>query len=203
MCRGVTRLDGARDKKQVSGLAPSSNLRSFRSKCTVLKQVLKTLWLFGRPEWFGTLGIIPPCPPRYVCGVLQQISENFPKINKFSSQNVMNSSSMNICNFRTQYGSDHAQTADKGYWRHFRFIRVVFVSRICLPHAFFRRGPVFVLLIIKFSGIQQVTFWTLDKFENNFWIVLKAASAPKMSHKARVMWECDLAKMSMVLNSVC
>ena len=38
---GVTRLDGARDKKQV--WRPISNLRSFGSKCTVLKKVLVAL----------------------------------------------------------------------------------------------------------------------------------------------------------------
>ena len=44
-----------------------------------------------------------------------------------------------------------------------------FVSLPCLPHAFLRRGPVF----INFSDIQQVTFLRLHKFENNFWIVLE------------------------------
>jgi len=63
----------------------------------------------------------------------------------------MNFYSMNICNFRTQkaYRIDLAQTASKGYWRDFRFLRVVFVSLLILPHAFLRCGPVFVLLIIK------------------------------------------------------
>jgi len=37
---------------------------------------------------------------------------------------VMNVYSMNICNFRTQYGMDFSQTASKGYWRHFRFLHV-------------------------------------------------------------------------------
>jgi len=55
---------------------------------------------------------------------------------KFSSLNVMNFYSMNICSFRTQYGMDLAQTANKGY-RHFTFLRVVFVSLLCLRHAFF------------------------------------------------------------------
>jgi len=59
----------------------------------------------------------------------------------------MNFYSMNICNVRAQYGIDLAQTANKIYWWHFRFLRVVFVSLLILPHAFFRRGPVFVLLI--------------------------------------------------------
>jgi len=61
----------------------------------------------------------------------------------------MNFYSMNIFSFRTQYGMDLAQTANKGSWRHFKFLRVVFVSLLILSHTFFRRGPVFVLLIIK------------------------------------------------------
>jgi len=40
--RGITKLDGARGKKQV-WRPPYSNLRSFRSKCTVLKKILVTL----------------------------------------------------------------------------------------------------------------------------------------------------------------
>jgi len=35
----------------------------------------------------------------------------------------MNFYSMNICNLRTQYGMDLTQTASKGYWWHFRFLR--------------------------------------------------------------------------------
>jgi len=49
----------------------------------------------------------------------------------------MNFYFMNISNFRTQYGMDLAETFKKGYWRHFRFLRVVFVLLLCLPHAFF------------------------------------------------------------------
>jgi len=49
--RGGTRLDGARDTKQVWSLASScSNLRSFGNKCTVLKQVLVTLLFFSAPH---------------------------------------------------------------------------------------------------------------------------------------------------------
>jgi len=59
----------------------------------------------------------------------------------------MNFYSMNICNFRTQqaYRLDLTQTANKGYWRHFKYL----VSLLILPHAFFRRGPMFVFLITK------------------------------------------------------
>jgi len=49
----------------------------------------------------------------------------------------MNFCSMNIRNFRTQYVMDLAQTANKDYWRHFRFLRVVFVSFYACPTRFF------------------------------------------------------------------
>jgi len=32
---------------------------------------------------------------------------------------------------------DLAQTANKGYWRHFKLLRVVLVSLLTLPYAFF------------------------------------------------------------------
>jgi len=59
---------------------------------------------------------------------------------------------MNIRNFQKQEGTDLAQTANKDYWRHFSFFLCSFVSLLCLPYAFFRRGPVVVLLIIKLFG---------------------------------------------------
>jgi len=53
---------GWRLRKETS-LAPlCSNLRSFGSKCTVLKKVLMIfLWLFGTPQWFRAQGIVSPC----------------------------------------------------------------------------------------------------------------------------------------------
>ena len=68
--RDVTKLDGARDNKQVWSLAPlCSNLRSFGSKCAALKKVLVTLLgLFGalrnnsRPHGDSAPGKFPPLP---------------------------------------------------------------------------------------------------------------------------------------------
>ena len=60
--RDVTRLDGARDSKQVLA-PPCSNLRSFGS---ILKKVLVTLLgLFGAPYWFVARGIVFPFPHHY------------------------------------------------------------------------------------------------------------------------------------------
>jgi len=60
------------------------------------------------------------------------------------------------------------QTANKDYWQHFVFSRVFLVSRLCLRHAFFRHGPVFVLLIIIIFFDNQQVASRLDRFENNF-----------------------------------
>ena len=73
-----------------------------------------------------------PLPLRYVSGVMQQKSEHFPEVNQFSSPNVMN-----ICNSRTQYGTDLAQNANKRYRRHFRFLRVVLCHFYACPTHFF------------------------------------------------------------------
>jgi len=96
-----------------------------------------------------------PYPTRYVSGVMQWKSENIPKANRFSSSNVMN-----ICNFRKQYGMDLAQTDNKGFLAAFQVSSCGFVSLPCLPHAFLRCGPVFVLLIIKHFG-----HWTSNFFK--------------------------------------
>jgi len=44
--------------------------------------------------------------------------------------------SMNICNFRTQYCIGLAQTANKGYWRHFG-LRVFLCYFYACPMRFF------------------------------------------------------------------
>jgi len=132
MCREVTRLDGAWGKKQVWrphvwtwGLSEANVL--FWKKC------LWHCWDFLVPRSDSAPGDLFPLLPRYVSGVMQWKSENFPKANKFSSPNVMN-----ICNFRIQYRLDLAQTANKGYWRHFRFICVVLCHVYASPPSFFR-----------------------------------------------------------------
>jgi len=145
MCRGITRwLDGAWGEKQVW----RPHVRTwglFGNKCTVLKKVLMTLlWLFGLPQWFGARGIAPPLllSLRLWC--------YSTKIRKFSENKQIFKSKRHELIFREHlqfsnaiaYRMDLAQTVNKGYWGHFKFLRVVFVSLQILPHAFFRRGPV-------------------------------------------------------------
>jgi len=62
---------------QERSLAPlCSNLKSFVSKCTVLKKVLATfLGLFSAPQWFGCRGIVPPSvrgTPLFILLVIQR-----------------------------------------------------------------------------------------------------------------------------------
>ena len=53
-----------RPGKEKSWAPPCSYLRSFRSRCTVLKKKLETFL-----GLFGARGILLPCPPRYAPGV--------------------------------------------------------------------------------------------------------------------------------------
>jgi len=57
---------------------------------------------------------------------------------------------MRICTFRTQCGMGLVQTANKGYCQHFVFIVYVLCHFYACTTRFFRRGPVFVLLLMKF-----------------------------------------------------
>jgi len=84
LCRGVTRLDGAWSKKQVCRpmFEPEvfwKQMYYFEKKCSW------HCWNFlAPPQWFGARGIVPSCPPRYVSGVMQWKSENFPENNLFT-----------------------------------------------------------------------------------------------------------------------
>jgi len=125
-----------RPGQETSLAPPCSNLRPFGSKCTVLKTVLMTLWLFVPPQWFGTRGIVPPCPLSLRLWWCATKIGKIPKIINVSIPNVMTFYSMNICNFRTQYCIGLAQTANKVYWRHFG-LRVFLCYFYACPMRFF------------------------------------------------------------------
>ena len=95
---------------------------------------------FYLPAVIRRPGYCVPLPPLVTSLVLFSYSIKIGKFsdnNKFSSPNVMNFYSINVCSFRTQYRMDLAQTDNKGYWQHFKFLRVAFVSLLRLPHSFF------------------------------------------------------------------
>jgi len=72
---------------------------------------------------------------------IRRVSEN-KKIFKSERHELLFREHLQFSN-TIAYRMDLAQTVNKGYWRHFKLLRVVFVSLQILPHAFFRRGPVF------------------------------------------------------------
>jgi len=103
---------GARNKFGAPMFEPEVSRKQMYCFEKSASHIVVTIWL---PAVIRCPGNFAPLPlPRYVSGVIQEKSENFPKINQFSSPNVMNFYSMNICNFRTQYGMDLAPTANKG-----------------------------------------------------------------------------------------
>ena len=163
--------------RQNTSLPPScSNLRSFGSKCAVLKKVLITLLGLSGPSaviWRpGNCALLPPSL-RLRCYAMK-IGRFFESKQIFKSERHEHLQVSNTIR--------HGSCTD---WqpRLFAALQVSscsFVSLLCLPHAFFRRGPVFVLRIIILFGHSTSCFLKLDKFEKNFWIVLKTASAPKL-----------------------
>ena len=59
-----------RPRKETSLAHPCSNLRSFGSKCNVLKKKLQHFWNFSAPPIESAPGVLcPPCPPRYAPGM--------------------------------------------------------------------------------------------------------------------------------------
>ena len=143
--------------KETSLAPPCLNLRSFGSKCTVLKKVLMTLlWLF-KPR--------SDSAPRELLAPSLRLWRYTIKIGKCSENNQISKSenheiySMNICNFRTQYGMDLAQTADKGYWSHFVFFRIFFVSLLILPRVFSGWTCVCFANNKTFPTFKKLLFW--------------------------------------------
>ena len=131
--------------RETSLAPPRSNLRSFRKQMYYLEKsaydVVVTFWL---PATIRRLG---NCAPLLLSFHLWCYSI---KIRKFSENKQIFKSERDELLFREHlkfsntiaYRMDLAQTVNKGYWRHFKFLRLVFVSLQILPHAFFRRGPV-------------------------------------------------------------
>ena len=85
---GVTRIKVRWRPRQESSLAPSSlNLRSFGSKCTVLKKKLAIfLGLFSTPSDSEPGTICLTCSPRYIPGVT--LRENVRSCEIYKTLNV-------------------------------------------------------------------------------------------------------------------
>jgi len=127
---------------------PPLCLRSFGSKCTVLKKVLYvivgTFWppaVIWRPE------NCVPLPPslRLWCYAT--------KLAKFSeSKPIFKSERHEHLQFSNTIRHGSCTEFQQRLLAAFQVSSCSFVSLLCLPHAFFRRGPVFVLLITKVFG---------------------------------------------------
>ena len=147
---------------------PCSNLTSFGSKFTVLQKsahdIAGTFW---PPAVIRRRGVVPPCPfvtSLVLCNENRKISENGQIFKSARHEHLQFSKTIR-----------HGSCTD---WQQrllaaFQVSSCSFVSLPCLPHAFLRCGPVFVLLIIKHFGHSTSNFLRLDTFEDNFWIVLE------------------------------
>ena len=129
--------------------SPCSKLRSFGSICTVLKKSAHdNVGIFGPPAVIRCPGNYAPLPP------LSRLWCYGMKIGKFSeSKQIFKSERHEHLQF-SKTVLRHGTCTDCQQRLHaaFQVSSCRFVSLPCLPHAFLRRGPVFVLLIIKVFG---------------------------------------------------
>ena len=125
---------GARNKFDAPMFEPEISRKQMYRFEKSAYDIVVTFWL---PAVIRRPGNFAPLPPSLRLWCYSIKLGKFSQNKKFSSPNVMNFYSMNICNYRTQYGTDLAQNANKGYWRHFRFFRVVLCHFYACPTHFF------------------------------------------------------------------
>ena len=136
---------------------PCSNLRSFGSKCTVLKKVLMTLLeRFGSPQWFGDRGIVPLAPivTSLVSGVMQWNRKKIPE-----SKQIFKSERHEHLQFSKTIRNGSCTDCQQTLLAAFQVSSCSFMSLLWLPHAFFRCGLVLVLLIMKLFGHSTSCFF--------------------------------------------
>ena len=149
MCRGATRLVPPGERSKFG--APCSNLRSFGSKCIVLKKVLMTLlWRFGPRQWFGARRSVPRCHPSL------RLWRYSIKIGKFLENKHIFKSERHELLFHEhlQFSSTilHGSCTDcqQRLLAAFHLSSCTFLCRFhAYPTRFLRRGRVLVFLIIK------------------------------------------------------
>ena len=192
-------------EQETSLTPPCSNLRSVGSKCTVLKKVRVTLlWLFS-PRSDSASGELSPWPPPlrpwWSAIKIGKFSEN-KQIFKSEPHELLFNKHLQFSNtIHTPWPCSYTCTdCQQRLLAAFQVSSCSFwLTPLPAPRVF-RRGPVFVLRIIK----QQATYFRLDKFENNFWIVFKVAFAMETSHQAWVVVRMRFSqKNSMVINRFC
>jgi len=133
---------------------PCSNLRSFGSKCSALKKVLMTLLGLFAPRSDSVPGELCPLAPSLHLWCFAM------KIGKFSeSKQIFNSERHEHLQFSKTIRHGSCTECQQRLLAAFQVYSCSFVSLLCLPHAFFRRGPVFVLLTIKLFGYSTSCFF--------------------------------------------
>ena len=145
MCRGETRLDDAWDKKQV--WRPHARTWGL-SEANVLYW-RKCLWHcdFLVPRSDSAPGelcpLAPLVTPLVVCNKNRKNSKNNQRFNSERHDLLFHE--------HLQFSVRHWSCTDcqQRLLAAFRASSCFFLSFLCLSHAFLRRGPVFVLLIIK------------------------------------------------------
>jgi len=143
---------GARNKFAT----PCSNLRSFGSKCTVLKKSAHDIvGIFWAPRSDSVPGELCPLAPLVTSLVL--CNEN-PKI--FRKLTIIKSERHEHLQFSKTIRHGSCTDCQQRLQAAFQVSSCSSVPFPCLPHAFLRRGPVFVLLIIKVFG-----HWTSNIFK--------------------------------------
>ena len=159
----VTRFVGAWGKKQVWrphvrtwGLSETNVGYCFE------KSVCDIVVTFWPPQWFGAHGIVSPFPPwlRFWCyAKSEKFSEN-KRMFKSNGHDLLFHEHLQFSNTNC-YCMDLAQTASKGYWRHFRFLRVDLCHFYTCSTRFFGVDlcPVLVLQVIKLFQHQNVYFF--------------------------------------------
>ena len=157
----VARLDGAWYKKNVwHAHVPTWGLSETNVSYCFEKSVWDILVTFWPPQWFGAHGIVAPFPPwlRFWCYAKNR--KIFRKQNNFQVRWSWTSIPWTSAIFEHKW-LPHGSCTDcqQRLLAAFQVSSCRFVSLLYLPHAFFRRGLVPVLQVIKLFQHQKVYFF--------------------------------------------
>jgi len=138
-------------RQETSLPPPCSNLRSLGSKCfekyCFENSAYDTVGTFWLPAVIRRPGNCYPLPPslRRWCYAIE--IGNFSEITQ-----IFKSERHEHLQFSNTIRHGSCTDCQQRLLAAFQVSSCSFVPLQCLPHGFFRRGPVFVLLIIKFFG---------------------------------------------------
>ena len=119
---------------------------------------------------------MPACSPRYVSGLYAIKIGNFSE-----NKQIFKSERHEHLQFLNTIWHGSCTDCQQGLLAAFQFHSCSFVSLLCPPPLFSAWTCVCFANYKTLRKFSRFAFLRLDKFENNFWIVLKAASAPETS----------------------